>query len=117
MKYNIGEDIKLTLPTMMRVINKVFPLTSSLEPNIIEDASGGVQLHVFRLSFQNRTRQYFFWVTAQVGVVPSLPSQLKVIVWEQDCGLTRLLAGSRHDTARTEATERRTVGGYGKSSW
>jgi hypothetical protein len=36
MKFNIGEDIKFTLPTMMRVINKVFPLTSSLEPNIIK---------------------------------------------------------------------------------
>ncbi|KAI2506094.1 hypothetical protein MHU86_8325 [Fragilaria crotonensis] len=95
MKFNVGEDIKFTLPTMMRVINKVFPLTSSLEPNIIEGASGEVQLQVFRHTFQNRTRRYFFWVTAQVGVVPSLPSQLSATVWEQDHVLTRLLAGSR----------------------
>jgi hypothetical protein len=92
-KFDIGDDIKFTLPTMMQVMNKVYPLTSSVEPNIVEGASGEGQLQVFRHSFQNRTRRYFFWVTAQVGVVPSLPSQLNATVWEQDCVLTRLLAG------------------------
>ena len=64
-----------------------------MEPNIVEGASGEGQLQVFRHSFQNRTRQYFFWVTAQVGVVPSLPLQLNATVREQDCVLTRLLGG------------------------
>jgi hypothetical protein len=93
MKFNIGDDIKFTLASMMRVINKMFPLMGS-EPNIIE-ASGGVQLRVFRHSFQNRNRRYFFWVTTNVGVMPSLPSQLNATAWEQDRVLTRLLAGGR----------------------
>jgi hypothetical protein len=86
MKFKIVDDITFTLATMMRVINKVFPLTSSAESNIIE-ASGDLeqQLRVFRHSFQNRTRRYFFWVTAHVGVIPSLPSQLNATAWEQDC--------------------------------
>jgi hypothetical protein len=93
-KFNISDDIKFTLPTMMQVMNKVYPLTSSVEPNIVEGASGEGQLQVFRHSFQNRTRRYFFWVTAQVGVVPSLPSQLNATEWwEQDHVLARLLAG------------------------
>jgi hypothetical protein len=48
MKFKIGDDITFTLATMMRVINKVFPITSSEEPNIIE-ASGDLeqQLRVF----------------------------------------------------------------------
>ena len=79
---------------MMRVVNKAFPLVSS-EPNVIEIPGGGVQLQVFRYTFQNRTRRYFFWVTATVGVMPSLPSQLNATAWEQDCVLTRLLSGGR----------------------
>jgi hypothetical protein len=66
-----------------------------VEPNIVEGASGEGQLQVFRHSFQNQTRQCFFWVTAQVGVVPSLPLQPNATVWEQDCVLTRLLGGCR----------------------
>ena len=93
MKFDIGDDIKFTLESMMRVINKMFPLMGS-EPNIIE-ASGGVQLRVFRHSFQNRSRRYFFWVTTNVGVMPSLPSQRNATAWEQDRVLTRLLAGGR----------------------
>ncbi len=66
-----------------------------MEPNIVEGASSEGQLQVFRHSFQNRTGQYFLWVSAQVGVVPSLPLQLNATVWEQDCALTRLLGGCR----------------------
>jgi hypothetical protein len=56
MKFKIGGDIAFTLATMMRVINKVFPLTSSAAPNIIE-ASDDLeqQLCVCQHSFQNWT--------------------------------------------------------------
>ena len=89
-KCNIGNDIKFDITTMMRVINKVFPLVSS-EPNILE-IPGGVQLRVFRYTFQHRTRRYFFWVTAKVGVIPAMPSKGNATAWEQDCVLTRLLS-------------------------
>jgi hypothetical protein len=90
MKCHIGDDINFTLSTMMRVINKVLPLVSS-EPNIMEIA-GDVQLRVFRYMFQNRTRRYFFWVSAKVGVIPSMPSQRNGSAWEIDSVLTRLLS-------------------------
>jgi hypothetical protein len=73
------------------VINKkVLPLVSS-EPNIMEIA-GDVQLRVFRYMFQNQTRQYFFWVSAKVGVIPLMPSQRNGSAWEIDSVLTRLLS-------------------------
>jgi hypothetical protein len=93
MKYEIGEDIKFTLSAMVRVINKVLPQVSSV-PNVVE-IPGGSHLQVFRHSFQNRTRRHFFWVTAEIGVIPSLPSQLNATAWEQDCVLTKLLSGGR----------------------
>ena len=93
-KCNIGSDISFNLAAMMRVINKGFPLVSS-EPNVIQ-IPGGEQLQAFRYTFQNRTRQSFFWVvTATVGAMPSLPSQRNATAWEQDCVLTRLLSGGR----------------------
>ena len=95
MKYEIGEEIKFSLSAMMRVINKALPMASSL-PNIVEiPGGGGSQLQVFIHSFQNRTRRYFFWVTAQNGMIPSFPSQKKAMAWEEDCVLTRLLSGGR----------------------
>ena len=107
----------------MQVINKVCPLTSSLELNIIEFTSSKVQLQLFWHSFQNWTRWYFFWVIAQVGVVSSLPSQLnatvgnKIVFW-QGCSKLRAALGRWHEhRAWTKATERRAVGGlFGKSS-
>jgi hypothetical protein len=92
-KCKIGNDINFDLLTMMRVINKVFPLVS-LEPNILE-IPGGVQLRVFRYTVQNWTRRYFFWVTAKVGVTLSLPSKGNATAWEQDCVLTCLLSRGR----------------------
>ena len=91
MKCNIGDDIKFTFASMMRAINKILPLTSML-PNIIE-ISGGIDLNVFRHSFQNRTRRHFFWVTATAGVIPPTPTNRNSTAWEQDCVLTRLLSG------------------------
>ncbi len=93
-KCKIGNEINFDLSTMMRVINKVlFPLVN-LEPNTLE-IPGGVQLRVFRYTFQNRTRRYFFWVTAKVRVTPSQPLKGNTTAWEQDCVLTRLLSGGR----------------------
>ena len=85
----------------MRVINKVLPLVSTI-PNVVE-IPGGTQLQVFRHFFQNRTRRYFFWVTAEIGVIPSLPSQLNGTAWEQDCVLTRLLSGGREQPLRNSS--------------
>ena len=81
MKYKIVGEILFTLSSMMRVINKVFPLVS-LVPNAVE-IPGGSQLQVFRHSFQHGTRRHFFWVTAEVGVIPSLPSQLNATAWNR----------------------------------
>ena len=92
-KCNVGSDISFTSSSMMRVMGKAFPLAGS-EPNIM-DIPGGVQLRVFRYSFQNVTRRNFFWVTATVGGTPSLPSKGNATAWEQDCVLTRLLYGGR----------------------
>jgi hypothetical protein len=88
MKYEIGEGIQFSLSAMMRAVNKVLPTMSSV-PNVVE-FPGGSRLQVFRHSFQNRTRRHFFWVTAEVGVIPSLPSQCNATAWEEDCVLTRL---------------------------
>ena len=93
MKFQIGDSIKFSLSSMKREVNKVLPL-SSTDPNLV-DIPGGPQLQVFRHTFQNRTRRYFFWVTAQVGLRPSLPSQMNSTAWEEDCAVTRLLAGNR----------------------
>ena len=89
----LGMISHLILATMMRVINKVLPLVSA-EPNILE-IPGGMELRVFRYTYQNRTRRNFFWVTAKVGAKPSLPSKGNATAWEQDCVLTRLLSGGR----------------------
>jgi len=93
MKCQIADDIAFPLSTMMRVINKVLPL-SNADPNIMETA-GDSALRVFRYTFQNRTRRYFFWVTANVGVMPSAPSKGNASSWEQDSVLTRLISRSR----------------------
>ena len=90
MKCNIGNDITFSLSTMMRVINKALPLVSA-EPNVMEISDNLPMIQVYRYTFQHRTRRYFFWVTAKVGVLPALPSQRNASVWEQDSVLTRLL--------------------------
>ena len=72
MKSNIGDDIKLNFASMMRAVNKAMPL-ASLAPNTFETRDG-LNVNVFRHSFQSRRRRYFFWVTSTVGVVPSTPS-------------------------------------------
>jgi hypothetical protein len=95
MKFQIGDNIKKfsLSSTMKRVVNKVLPLTST-DPNLL-DIPVGPYLQVFRHTFQNRTRKYFFWVTTQVGLRPSLSSQMHSTAWEEDCAVTRLLAGNR----------------------
>ena len=65
MKFQIGDSIKFSLSSMKGVMNKVLPLTST-DPNLVY-MPGGPQLQVFRHTFQNRTRRYFFWVTASSG--------------------------------------------------
>ena len=92
MKCQIVDDIAFSLSKMMRVINKVLPL-SNADPNIMERA-GDSALRVFRYTFQNRTSRYFFWVTANVEVIPSAPSKGNASSWEQDSVLTRLLSRS-----------------------
>ena len=94
MKYEIGDDIQFSLSTMMRAVNKVLPTMSSI-PNVVE-FPGGSRLQVYRHSFQNRTRRHFFWVTAEIGVIPSLRSPRSATAWEEeDRVLTRLLSGGR----------------------
>jgi hypothetical protein len=92
MKCQIADDIAFPLSKMMRVINKVLPL-SNADPNIVEREEDSA-LRVFRYTFQNRTRRYFFWVTANVEVMPSAPSKGNASSWEQDSVLTRLLSRS-----------------------
>ncbi|KAI2509347.1 hypothetical protein MHU86_5100 [Fragilaria crotonensis] len=87
---------------MKRVVNKVLPFTGTLA-NILE-IQEGLQLQVFRHTYQNRTRRDFFWVTTQVGLIPSQPSQLNATVWEQDCVLKRLTLGARMHPLSTDTT-------------
>ena len=78
----------------MRVVNKKLPLVG-MEPNRIE-GEGGVQLQVFRHSFQVKKRFYFFWITAKTEITPPLtPSTSHSSNWEEDCVLKRLIAGGR----------------------
>ncbi|KAI2508418.1 hypothetical protein MHU86_5945 [Fragilaria crotonensis] len=102
MKFQIGDAIKFSLSTMKRVVNKVLPFTGTLA-NILE-IQEGLQLQVFRHTYQNRTRRDFFWVTTQVGLIPSQPSQLNATVWEQDCVLKRLTLGARMHPLSTDTT-------------
>jgi hypothetical protein len=92
MKCQIVDDIAFPLSKMMRVINKVLPF-SNADPNIMERAEDSA-LQVFWYTFQNRTRRYFFWVTANAEVIPSAPSKGNASSWEQDSVLTRLLSRS-----------------------
>jgi hypothetical protein len=89
MKFQIGDDIKFSLSAMKRVVNKVLPLTGT-DPNILA-IQDGLQLQVFRHTYQNRTRRDFFWITRQVGLLPSQPSQRHSAEWEEDCVLKRLI--------------------------
>jgi len=41
--------------------------------------------------------------------VPALPSQLKASSWEQDCVLTRLLAGSQSKPLSTKSSEQEII--------
>ena len=59
MKFNIVDDIQFSQAAMMRVVNKRLPLVSMLDPNIFEDTDG-IQLKVYRHSFQIKKRSYFF---------------------------------------------------------
>ena len=103
MKFQIGDAIKSSLSTMKRVVNKVLPFTGT-SANILE-IQDGLQLQVFQYTYQNRTRRDFFWVTTQVGLIPSQPSQLNATVWEQDCVLKWLTLGARmHPLSTTDMT-------------
>ena len=85
----------------------MLPLMSSA-PNILE-IQGGQQVQVYRHSFQNRKHRYFFFVTTKLKFVPALPSQLKASSWEQDCVLTRLLAGSQSKPLSTKISEQEII--------
>jgi hypothetical protein len=95
MKFNIADDIHFSQASMIRVVNKMLPLVS-MEPNIIEDTDG-IQLRVYRHSFQVEKRSYFFWITRMDGssTPPMMPSQRNASNWEEDCVLKRLIAGAR----------------------
>jgi hypothetical protein len=92
MKCQIVDDIAFSLSKMKRGINKVLPL-SNVDPNIMKRAEDSA-LRVFRYTFQNQTRRYFFWVTANVEVIPLALSKGNASSWEQDSVLTRLLSCS-----------------------
>ena len=72
MKCNVGDDIMFSSASMIRTMNKALPLTSLL-PNKFE-IPGGLNINVFRHSFQIQKRRHFFWVTSSVGAIPSMPS-------------------------------------------
>ena len=104
MKFEIGDAIKISLSTMKRVVNKVLPFTGPFVRNIVE-IQDRVLLQVFRHAYQNRTRRDFFWVTIQVGLIPSQPSQLNATVWKQDCVLKLLILGAQtHPLSTTDTT-------------
>ena len=99
MKCNIADDIQFSHATMMRVINKKMLSLVGMEPNTIEGA-GGVQLNVFRHSFQVKKRCHLFWITPKVGASPPLmPSQGNALKWADDCVLKRFIAGGRRHAA------------------
>ncbi len=93
-KFNISEDIHFSQAAMMRVVNKVLPLVST-EHNIMEDTDG-IQLRVYRHSFQVK-KSYFFWVSrTDDGITAqTMPSQRNATNWEEDCVLKRLIDGAR----------------------
>ncbi|KAI2493985.1 hypothetical protein MHU86_20559 [Fragilaria crotonensis] len=55
----------------------------------------GITASSFPTYLPKSDKEILFWVTIDVGEVPSFPSQLNATAWEQDCVLTRLLAGGR----------------------
>ena len=83
----------------------------SSAPNILEIQGGRQVQQVYRHSFQNRKCRYFFLVTTKLKVVPNLPSsrQLKASSREQDCVLTRLLAGSQSKPMSTKSSEQEII--------
>ena len=108
-KYSIEDAAQFNLALMIRVVNKVLPLMSSAPNMLILEIQGGQQVQVYRHSFQNRKRRYFFFVTTKLKFVPVLPSQLKASSWEQDCVLTRLLAGSQSKPLSTKISEQEII--------
>ena len=109
-KYSIEDAAQFNLASMIkRVVNKVLPLMSSAPNMLILEIQGGQQVQVYRHSFQTRKRRYFFFVTTKLKFVPVLPSQLKASSWEQDCVLTRLLAGSQSKPLSTKISEQEII--------
>ena len=89
LKCNVGNDIAFTLPSMMRVINKMLPSVNA-EPNTMEIGGTLPLQQIYRSTYQHRTQPNFFRVTTKVGAAPSVPSK-KAPTWERDSVLTRLL--------------------------
>ena len=87
MKFQMGDAIKSSLSTMKRVMNKVLPLMGTVAST--PEIQDGLQRQVFQHAYQNRTPRDFFWVTTQVGLIPSQPPQLNGTAWEQDYVLKR----------------------------
>ena len=109
-KFSIEDAAQFNLASMIRVVNKgVLPLMSSAPNMLILEIQGGQQVQVYRHSFQNRKHRYFFFVTTKLKFVPVLPSQLKASSWEQDCVLTRLLAGSQSKPLSTKSSEQEII--------
>jgi hypothetical protein len=96
--YSIGDEVKLSLSAAKRVISKVLPLTSSVP--IILEIPGGLQLQMYRHTFQNRTLMILFldynctvggcppnnidntctWSATMAMIYPSVyPTMMKVI--------------------------------------
>jgi len=94
-KFNVADDIQFSQAAMMRVVNKRLPLVG-MDPNIFE-GTDGIQLKVYRHSFQIKKRSYFFWITKADGITPPpiIPSQRNALNWEEDCVLKRLIIGAR----------------------
>ena len=103
-KFNIANDIQFSQAALMRVVNKRLPLVS-MDPNIFEDTDG-IQLRVYRHSFQIKKRSYFFWITRADGVAPPpiIPSQRNAMNWEEDCVLKRLIIGARAHSLTIDMT-------------
>ena len=86
-KYQIADDIAFPLSTMMRVINKCVS-----EHN--NGSRGGFSASSFPICLSELDMSIFFWVTANIEVLPSAPSKGNTSSWVQDSVLTRPLSCS-----------------------
>ncbi len=70
-KYSLGYEIEFKTMDMIWELSKLLPNTLTM-PNHLE-IEDGIEIDIYRHSFQCKKQHYFFYCTVQFGVLPTFP--------------------------------------------